>query len=116
LLRRKILKSDQGLEFSIDLGTVYSLQDGDAFEFDDGTLIGVTGAEELLMEVTGNLVRLAWQLGSKGIACQINEDHILIAHDHVAADMLRGLGATVAEVSRPFKPEAGAYGIGPISD
>jgi urease accessory protein len=52
----------------IDLGTVYSLQDGDAFEFDDGTLIGVIGAEELLMEVTGNLVRLAWQLGSKGIA------------------------------------------------
>ena len=34
---------------------------------------------------------------------------ILILRDHVIRDMLRGLGATVTDVSEPFHPEDGAY-------
>jgi urease accessory protein len=30
--------------------------------------------------------------------------------DHVLAEMVRGLGLTVAAVTAPFEPEGGAYG------
>ena len=36
-------------------------------------------------------------------------DRILIRRDHVIEDMLRGIGATVRQVSEPFDPERGAY-------
>ena len=32
--------------------------------------------------------------------------------DHVLADMIKGLGCSVAEIEAPFQPEAGAYGGG----
>ena len=34
---------------------------------------------------------------------------MLIRHDPVIADMLRGLDATVRDVEEPFDPEGGAY-------
>ncbi|MEP5758937.1 MAG: urease accessory protein UreE [Litoreibacter sp.] len=112
LLRRKRLTSDQGTPFLVDLPSVTNLRDGDAFEFDDGAAVGIVAADELLLEIRGDLVRLAWHIGNRHTPCQIEDDCILIAHDHVIADMLRGLGATVVETTRPFSPEGGAYGFG----
>lgn len=112
LLRRKRLTSDQGTPFLVDLPSVTNLLDGDAFEFDDGNVISIVAADELLLEIRGDLVRLAWHIGNRHTPCQIEDDCILIAHDHVIADMLRGLGATVTETTRPFSPEGGAYGLG----
>ncbi|TJX17772.1 MAG: urease accessory protein UreE, partial [Mesorhizobium sp.] len=39
----------------------------------------------------------------------IEAERILILRDHVIKAMLEGLGATVREVSEPFKPVRGAY-------
>ncbi|TIP85328.1 MAG: urease accessory protein UreE, partial [Mesorhizobium sp.] len=36
-------------------------------------------------------------------------NRILILRDHVIKAMLEGLGATVSDVSEPFKPVRGAY-------
>jgi urease accessory protein len=57
-----------------------------------------------------HLTVLAWQIGNRHLPAQILEDRILIRRDHVIADMLKGLGATVTEITAPFDPEGGAYG------
>lgn len=111
-LRRKRLCSDGGQAFLADLAETVSLNHGDAFVLGDGTLIEVRAAPEALLEITGDLPRLAWHIGNRHTPCQVAPDRLLIQADHVLRDMLEHLGATVAEVSAPFTPETGAYGHG----
>lgn len=112
LLRRKRLESAGGREFLVDLPETVSVGDGDAFRLDDGTEIAVRAAPETLLEVTGDLPRLAWHIGNRHTPCQIGEGWLLIRDDHVLADMLRRLGAGLRTVEAPFTPEGGAYGHG----
>jgi len=112
LLRRKRLGSAGGREFLVDLPETVSVNEGDAFRLDDGTEIAVRAAPEALLEVTGDLPRLAWHIGNRHTPCQIGVGRLLILEDHVLADMLRHLGATLRTVEAPFMPEGGAYGHG----
>lgn len=112
-LRRKVLETEQGGRFLVDLDHTESLDDGDAFELSDGKLIAVNAAPENLLEVTGNdLVRLAWHIGNRHTPCQIESARLLIQRNHVMSDMLKLLGATLRDVVEPFTPEGGAYGHG----
>jgi urease accessory protein UreE len=111
-LRRKVLTADSGLRFLVDLEHTTSVNAGDAFVLADGRKVLVVPAPEALIEVTGDLVRLAWHIGNRHAPAQIEQGRILIQHDHVMAEMLTGLGATVREVAEPFTPEGGAYGHG----
>ncbi|WP_226781617.1 urease accessory protein UreE [Oceaniglobus trochenteri] len=116
-LRRKVLHTDSGGRFLVDLGHTTSLDHGDAFELEDGRLIGVIAAPEELLEITGDhLTRLAWHIGNRHKPCQIEARRLLIQRDHVLHDMLATLGATLREVSAPFTPEGGAYGMGRTHD
>ena len=112
LLRRKRLVSAAGRDFLVDLPETVSLSDGDAFHLDDGTEIAVRAAPEPLIEVTGDLPRLAWHIGNRHTPCRIEEGRLLIRRDHVLAAMLTKLGATLREIEAPFSPEGGAYGHG----
>ena len=56
-----------------------------------------------------HLIELAWHLGNRHLAAQIELERILIQRDHVIRDMLISLGATVTEVIEPFQPVRGAY-------
>lgn len=111
-LRRKRLCTEGGAHFLADLPETASLEHGDAFELEDGRLIGIVAAEEPLLEVRGDLPRLAWHIGNRHTPCRIEADRLLIRRDHVLRGMLEGLGAEVAEVTGPFTPEGGAYGLG----
>ena len=112
-LRRKLLTSDQGEAFLVDLPETVSLNAGDAFKLEDGRLIGVQPATENLLEVKGpDLVRLAWHIGNRHTPCQIEPDRLLIQQDHVMRDMLTKLGTSLRDVTEPFIPEGGAYGHG----
>jgi len=112
-LRRKRLDTESGAQVVVDLAETTNLHDGDALVLDTGGLIEVVAAPEPLLSVTGpNLVRLAWHIGNRHTPCQIGDDRLLIQRDHVLADMLRGLGATLVEIEAPFVPEGGAYGTG----
>jgi urease accessory protein len=111
-LRRKRLVMASGDAFMADLPETMNLLAGDAFELDDGRLVEIVAADEAVLVVRGDLVRLAWHIGNRHTPCQIAPDRLVIRADHVLADMLRGLGATVTEASAPFTPEGGAYGIG----
>ncbi|SMO36465.1 urease accessory protein UreE [Paracoccus laeviglucosivorans] len=111
-LRRKRLTSRGGVSFLVDLAETVSLDPGDAFQLDDGRLIGVTAAMEPCLRIEGPLPRLAWHIGNRHTPCQIGADHLLIRADHVLEGMLRGLGARVTPTMAAFAPECGAYGHG----
>lgn len=111
-LRRKRLVTASGESFLVDLAETANLLAGDAFELEDGRLVEIAAAEEPVLVIRGELVRLAWHIGNRHTPCQIEPDRLLIRADHVLADMLRGLGATVTEAREPFTPEGGAYGMG----
>ncbi|MFZ2103209.1 MAG: urease accessory protein UreE [Oricola sp.] len=112
--RRVRMVSDNGIEFLLDLAEARLLRHGDGLLLDDGRIIEVRAAPEQLLDVRGrdtrHLLSLAWQIGNRHLAAQILPDRILIRRDHVIRDMLRGLGATVADIDAPFDPEGGAYG------
>lgn len=115
--RRRIrLTGEAGLDFLLDLPEVPDLREGDGLELESGDFVAVRCAAESLLEVCAadaiSLARLAWHLGNRHLPTEIGEDVLRIRSDHVIADMLRGLGAAVREVQRPFHPEGGAYGKG----
>jgi urease accessory protein len=116
--RRRIrLATDQGGSFLLDLPQAAVLGEGDGLQLDDGAWIEVRAAPERLVEVTAPgpalLARLAWHLGNRHLAAQIEPGRILIRDDHVIVAMLQGLGAGVRHVTEPFTPEPGAYARDP---
>lgn len=112
-LRRKVLTTDAGESFLVDLPHTTSVNHGDAFELSDGRKVEVIAAQEDLLEVTGkDLHRIAWHIGNRHTPCQIEDNRLLIQRDHVIRDMLEKIGAHVHEVREPFTPEGGAYGHG----
>ncbi len=109
-LRRKRLVSDGGRPFLVDLAETAEVMEGDAFALDDGSCVAVRAAAEALLEVRGDLPRLAWHIGNRHVPCAIAGDRLLVRDDPVLGEMLRGLGAEVRPVTAPFSPERGAYG------
>lgn len=111
-VRRKRLVTASGAAVLVDLPDTRSLAAGDALETWEGRRIEIVAAPEPLLRVRGDLVRLAWHIGNRHTPCQIAGDHLLIRADHVLADMLARLGASVEPIMAPFTPEGGAYGHG----
>ncbi|MEL7345951.1 MAG: urease accessory protein UreE [Pseudomonadota bacterium] len=111
LLRRKRLTTDGGGSVMVDLAKVSDLKPGMALISDHGA-IGIRAADESILEITGDIARLAWHIGNRHTPCEIYPDRLRIAPDKVLADMVRHLGGTVTELVAPFQPEGGAYGHG----
>jgi urease accessory protein len=111
--RRLRLTSDAGEDFLLDLQRAAVLDEGDGLALDDGSWIEVKAAPETLLEISAArpdlLCRLAWHIGNRHLAAAIAPDRILLRDDHVIAEMLIGLGATVRRIEAPFTPERGAY-------
>lgn len=111
-LRRKRLLTEDGQGFLVNLPETISAEDGDAFELLDGRLIAIEAAAEPVLEVRGDLARLAWHIGNRHTPCEIGQDWLVIRDDHVLKAMLLQLGAQVTHAMAPFRPEGGAYGHG----
>ena len=111
--RRILLRSDGGLEFLLNLPSARLLRHGEGLVLSDGRVVKVQATPEDLYAVSGqnhrHLLALAWQIGNRHLAAQIEADRILIRQDPVIKTMLEGLNAEVVEVSAPFNPEGGAY-------
>lgn len=112
LLRRKRLTTSGGEDILVDLAETTSLHEGDCLILEDGRAIGVRAAPEPLLEIRGDLARLAWHIGNRHTPCEIGAETLRIRQDHVLQAMLEHLGASVDEVTGPFSPEGGAYGHG----
>jgi urease accessory protein len=93
-------------------GTV--LRAGERLRANDGRIVAVEAAPEILMEARAadaqQLARAAYHLGNRHIALQVLADSLRFLHDHVLGEMVRGLGLPVSELTAPFEPESGAYG------
>jgi len=111
-LRRKVLETESGLKFLVDLPKTRSISKNEAFLLEDGRLVGVVFADEELLQIKGDLLKFAWHIGNRHVPCQIEEARLLIENDHVIKEMLINLGAEVETISEPFNPEGGAYGHG----
>jgi urease accessory protein len=111
--RRIAMTGDGGLTFLLDLAATTYLKEGDALVLDDGSLIEVRAKAEDLLEVKGrdhlHLMTLAWHLGNRHLAAQIEKERIVIRDDPVIAHMLEHQGARLRKVREPFNPESGAY-------
>lgn len=113
-LRRKLLHMAHDDVVMLDLKEPTVLEHGDLLELENGAgHVEVIAAEEPLLEVLArdvvHQIELAWHLGNRHLASQIEEKRILIERDHVIKSMLEGLGAAVKEVTEPFQPVHGAY-------
>ena len=118
--RRLRLQTDGGEAVLLDLERAVALAEGDGLNLGDGHWLAVRAAPEPLLEVCGrdtrHFARIAWHLGNRHLPCDVRADSLLIRPDHVIAEMLRRLGATVREVEAPFQPEGGAYATGHSHD
>lgn len=112
-LRRKLLVTENGIEVMVDFPLAVFIEDGDHLELENGATVEVRAAEEQLIEVramsAAHLVKLAWHIGNRHLAAQIEGDRILILQDRVIGAMLEQLGANVTFVQEQFFPEHGAY-------
>jgi len=112
--RRIVLTGDHGVSFLVDFPESRVIPGGAALKLEDGRLVEIIAKPEALLEVRAagavGLLRLAWHIGNRHLAAQVEPDRILIREDHVIAAMLQGLGARVRALEAPFDPEGGAYG------
>ena len=114
--RRLMLRTEGGADLLLDLAEATRLRQGDGLVLDQGGIVRVDARAEDLLELHAHspaeLVRIAWHLGNRHLPVQMLGDRMRIRADHVIAEMVRGLGGHVAELSAPFDPEAGAYAGG----
>ncbi len=111
-LRRKVL-SVKGEEIMVDFAEPVTLEHFGGLLLEDGRIVEIVAAPEPLLEITPkgaeHLAQIAWHIGNRHMAAQIEKKRILVPRDHVAKAMLAGLGAEVREVTEPFLPMQGAY-------
>jgi urease accessory protein len=111
--RRAVLKTEGGLEILLDLDKAATLGEGDGLRLEDGRIILVDAAVQDLLEIRAEnrlrLMRVAWHIGNRHTPAEIADDALYIEEDHVLAEMIRGQGCSLSKVSRPFRPERGAY-------
>jgi urease accessory protein len=112
--RRVLLRTDGGHDLMLDLEAAVYMAEGDILELVDGGRVGIIAAPEPLLEIHVDdalaLARIAWHIGNRHTPAEITQHAIYIQPDHVLEAMVRGHGARVQHVMRPFEPEGGAYG------
>jgi urease accessory protein len=115
-LRRKAIELVHGGRVLVDLPEAAVLDHQDVLVIDDGRHVEIIAAEEELYDIRAagpvQLAELAWHIGNRHLAAQIEERRILILPDPVIRTMLEGLGATVADAVEIFSPVRGAYSGG----
>jgi urease accessory protein len=111
-LRRKVL-SVKGEEVMVDFPEAVTLDHYGGLLLEDGRVVEIVAAPEPLLEINPkgaeHLAQIAWHIGNRHMAAQIEKKRILVPRDHVAKAMLQGLGAEVRDVTEPFIPMQGAY-------
>ncbi|MFK4822313.1 urease accessory protein UreE [Ochrobactrum quorumnocens] len=115
-LRRKAIALEDGEKIFVDFAQPVVLDHGDRLVLEDGREIEIRAAREALYEIRGrdalHIAKLAWHIGNRHLAAQIEPDRIFILRDHVIKAMLEGLGAKVKDTNDIFSPLRGAYSGG----
>ncbi len=112
---RTQLESGEEVGLFMPRGTI--LRHGQLLSANDGRIVRVKAAPEAVMEVRSEdslaLIHVAYHLGNRHVALQIQKGCLRFLCDHVLEEMVRGLGLEVLQTHAPFEPESGAYaGLG----
>ncbi len=107
--RYKKLQTENGLWVVVELEHAHRFKHGEILQSEDNTIIEIRAQSEPLLEVKGDLTRLAWHIGNRHQPCQIEPKRLLVQSESTMKEMLEGLGARVTAISEPFNPEGGAY-------
>ncbi|WP_306050902.1 urease accessory protein UreE [Oceaniradius stylonematis] len=79
--RRMKMVSDHGAEFLLDLPNARLLRHGDGLVLDDDRIVEVRAEPETLIEVRSrdprHLLALAWQIGNRHLAAQVEQHRFL---------------------------------------
>jgi urease accessory protein len=104
---------DNGEEAGLFLERGSILRHGDLLLADDGRVVEVEAAPEMVSTVHTDdgvmLARASYHLGNRHVPLQIGPGWLRYQHDHVLDAMLEGFGLRVRVESAPFEPEGGAY-------
>ena len=102
-----------GTDIGADLPRTGILRSGSFIATVEGSILRVDAKPERLMQVTAptafDLLKAAYHLGNRHVPLMLTPTALYFEPDHVLAEMVIGLGLTVAEVDHPFEPESGAY-------
>jgi urease accessory protein len=106
--------TDSGVEVYLQIDRGTNLRHGDRLKSTTTDLVVeiIAKPEPVLATTTDQplaLLQAAYHLGNRHVAMEITTTHIYILPDPVLADLLQKRGLQVAELVRPFQPEAGAY-------
>jgi urease accessory protein len=104
---------DDGREAGLFLPRGKILRGGDLVASEDGIVVEIKAAPELVSTVTSDnphaLAVASYHLGNRHVPLQVEPKWLRYLHDHVLDDMVKGLGLSVKTETAPFEPEAGAY-------
>ena len=104
---------DDGREAGLFLPRGKILRDGDLVASEDGIIVQIKAAPELVSTVSSDnshaLAVASYHLGNRHVPLQVEATWLRYLHDHVLDDMVKGLGLSVKTETAPFEPEAGAY-------
>jgi urease accessory protein len=110
---RQRVTLDSGEEMALTLPRGTCLRDGDHLRAQDGRVIMVRAAPELVTTARTDdpmlLARAAYHLGNRHLALEIGEGFVRYLEDHVLDAMVESLGLAITRERRPFEPETGAY-------
>jgi urease accessory protein len=104
-IRVRALTTVQGETFIVALDSRQSLNGCYGFVLEDGRCIQIIQAEETLLEITGDITRYAWHIGSLNLPCQIEGTRLLMQHNPQVQALLDQMGAKTRRISAPFSPE-----------
>lgn len=103
------LRSDGGLEIELALAAPVSCNEGDALKLDDGSLVLIRAAHELVLEVRAEnpvrLLRAALLAGGAHTQAEAAADAFYMLPNDSLAEAIRGLGCLVTPVTRAFSPD-----------
>jgi urease accessory protein len=103
----------KGASINIDMDEPVRLRTDDLLVLDDGSLVEVVAAPELLIEAraadVAGLARLAWHLGDRHLPVQVLANRIRAQRNPAMESLLKWLGAKLTMIEAPFEPEGGAY-------
>ena len=89
--RRIVLTGESGAAYLLDLPEALHLRDGDGLRIAGQGVIAIVASPEPLLEVRAAsaeaLIRLAWHIGNRHLAAQVEAGRILIRRDHVISEM-----------------------------
>lgn len=97
---------NSGIDIGADLPRTGILRSGSFIATEQGDILRIDAKPERLMQVIAqsdfDLVKAAYHLGNRHVPLMLTPSALYFEPDHVLAEMVTGLGLTVAEIEHPL--------------